>query len=72
MIDHDVELPDGRTVSVAEYGDASGRPVIHLHGASSCRFEAQPFDATRASAACASSPPTGRASDGRHGSPGAR
>lgn len=39
-------LPDGRRVSYAEYGDPAGeRVVIHLHGAGSCRFEAEPFDA---------------------------
>jgi len=44
VIDHDVTLPDGRSASVAEYGDPAGRPVIHLHGAGSCRLEAEPLD----------------------------
>lgn len=46
MHEHDVQLPDGRNVSLAEYGDPSGRPVLHLHGAACCRFEAEPFEAS--------------------------
>lgn len=38
-------LADGRQVSYAEYGDPSGRvALIHLHGAGSCRLEAEVFD----------------------------
>jgi len=31
---------------VLESGDPSGRPVVYLHGAGSCRLEAECFDAT--------------------------
>jgi len=38
--DSQVKLSDGRAVGYAEYGDLTGKPVIHLHGAPSSRFEA--------------------------------
>ena len=38
--DGQVKLSDGRAVGYAEYGDLTGKPVIHLHGAPSSRFEA--------------------------------
>ena len=38
--DNQVKLNDGRTVGYAEYGDLTGKPVIHLHGSPSSRFEA--------------------------------
>ena len=38
--DSQVKLSDGRAVGYAEYGDLTGNPVIHLHGAPSSRFEA--------------------------------
>jgi len=34
-----VELPDGSAVGYAEAGDASGRPVLYLHGSPSSRLE---------------------------------
>ena len=38
--DNQVKLNDGRAVGYAEYGDLTGKPVIHLHGSPSSRFEA--------------------------------
>ena len=38
--DSQVKLSDGRAVGYAECGDLTGKPVIHLHGAPSSRFEA--------------------------------
>jgi len=38
--DNQVKLNDGRTVGYAEYGYLTGKPVIHLHGSPSSRFEA--------------------------------
>jgi len=38
--DSQVKLGDGRAVGYAEFGDLTGKPVIHLHGAPSSRFEA--------------------------------
>jgi len=35
-----VNLPDGRGLGYAEYGDAEGRPVFHFHGTPSARLEA--------------------------------
>jgi pimeloyl-ACP methyl ester carboxylesterase len=34
-----IKLGDGRAVGYAEYGDLMGKPVIHLHGCPSSRFE---------------------------------
>jgi len=34
-----IKLGDGRAVGYAEYGDLTGKPVIHLHGCPSSRFE---------------------------------
>lgn len=36
-----VELPDGRTLGYAEYGDIQGFPVFHFHGGNSSRLEGQ-------------------------------
>lgn len=38
--DGQVKLSDGRAVGYAECGDLTGKPVIHLHGVPSSRFEA--------------------------------
>src|SRR5512139_2203898 len=37
--DHQIKLSDGLTLGYAEYGDLMGKPVIHLHGNPSSRFE---------------------------------
>ena len=37
--DSQIKLGDGRAVGYAEYGDLMGKPVIHLHGCPSSRFE---------------------------------
>src|SRR5262249_10619665 len=44
-----VQLPDGRRLAFAEYGDPAGtQVVIHHHGFSSCRLEGEVFlDALR-------------------------
>lgn len=36
MADRTIELPDGRTLGFAEYGDPSGDPLIYHHGGMSC------------------------------------
>jgi len=36
--EHDVHLPDGRTLRVLEDGDPRGKPVFFLHGTPGCRF----------------------------------
>jgi pimeloyl-ACP methyl ester carboxylesterase len=38
--DNQIKLKDGYTVGYAEYGDPTGKPVIHFHGTPSSRFEA--------------------------------
>ncbi len=37
--DHMIKLRDGRTLGYAEYGDPYGRPILHMHGFPSSRFE---------------------------------
>ncbi|OJJ05251.1 hypothetical protein ASPVEDRAFT_31646 [Aspergillus versicolor CBS 583.65] len=39
-----LSLPDGRTLSYAEYGIPSGTPLLYLHGFPSSRLEASAFD----------------------------
>ena len=34
-----LELPGGRTLGYAEWGDPSGVPLFHFHGSSSSRLE---------------------------------
>jgi len=36
MADRTIELPDGRTLGYAEYGDPAGDPLIYHHGGLSC------------------------------------
>jgi pimeloyl-ACP methyl ester carboxylesterase len=38
--DNQIKLSDGYTVGYAEYGDLTGKPVMHFHGTPSSRFEA--------------------------------
>ena len=38
MPDDRIQLPDGRVLGYAEYGDLSGKPVIFFTGAPSSRF----------------------------------
>lgn len=44
MTDRVIDVPGGHRVALAEYGDPAGAPVVYLHGAGSCRLEAQAFD----------------------------
>ena len=37
--DHTLRLEDGRSLGFAEWGDASGVPIVHFHGSSSSRLE---------------------------------
>lgn len=37
-----LQLPDGRWLGYAEYGDPTGKPVIYFHGAPSSRLERHP------------------------------
>jgi pimeloyl-ACP methyl ester carboxylesterase len=39
-VDSAIALPDGRRIQYAEYGDATGAPVVYLHGAPGCRLAA--------------------------------
>lgn len=39
------QLPDGRTLGYAEYGNPQGRPLLYFHGYPSSRIEAEPADA---------------------------
>ncbi len=39
-----VELPDGRRLAYAEYGDPEGDPVLYCHGFPGSRLEARLFD----------------------------
>ncbi|BCS17271.1 alpha/beta fold hydrolase [Aspergillus puulaauensis] len=39
-----LSLPDGRTLSYAEYGTPTGTPLLYLHGFPSSRLEASAFD----------------------------
>jgi pimeloyl-ACP methyl ester carboxylesterase len=38
--DNQIKLNDGRVLGYAEYGDLTGKPVLHFHGHPSSRFEA--------------------------------
>lgn len=38
--DNQIKLNDGYTIGYAEYGDPTGKPIIHFHGTPSSRFEA--------------------------------
>ena len=40
--DCQIKLRDGRVLGYAEYGDPQGKPVLHLHGSTSSRFELSP------------------------------
>ena len=44
--DNRIKLNDGYTAGYAEYGDPTGKPVIHFHGTPSSRFEADNPDLT--------------------------
>ncbi len=37
-----LELPDGRTLAYAEWGDPDGRPIINCHGTPGCRLNRHP------------------------------
>src|SRR3954462_8520610 len=37
-----IELPDGRTLAYAEWGDPQGRPIIACHGTPGCRLNRHP------------------------------
>jgi pimeloyl-ACP methyl ester carboxylesterase len=37
-----IELPDGRTLAYAEWGDPDGRPVVSCHGTPGCRLNRHP------------------------------
>src|SRR3954465_13252981 len=37
-----IELPDGRTLAYAEWGDPQGRPIISCHGTPGCRLNRHP------------------------------
>lgn len=39
-LDNQLKLDDGHTIGYAEYGDLTGKPVMHFHGTPSSRFEA--------------------------------
>lgn len=43
--DESIELPDGRRMGYAEYGDPEGRPVLYFHGWPSSRYQARHLDA---------------------------
>lgn len=43
--DERIELPDGRGMGYAEYGDPAGRPVLFFHGWPSSRYQAAHLDA---------------------------
>jgi pimeloyl-ACP methyl ester carboxylesterase len=40
--DHVVELPDGRLLGYAAYGDPDGAPVLNCHGGLTCRLDVEP------------------------------
>ncbi|HKP17167.1 MAG TPA: alpha/beta hydrolase [Gaiellaceae bacterium] len=46
MADSTLKLPDGRKLGYAEYGDASGRPLVFLHGFPGSRLAGRVLDAT--------------------------
>ena len=37
--DNQIKLSDGCAIGYAEYGDLTGKPVMHFHGTPSSRFE---------------------------------
>lgn len=39
------QLPDGRVLGYAEYGNPNGKPLLYFHGYPSSRREAEPMDA---------------------------
>ena len=44
-ISQSFRLPDGRTITYAEYGDPDGKPVFYFHGQSGSRLEPAMLDA---------------------------
>jgi len=44
-ISQSFRLPDGRTITYAEYGDPNGKPVFYFHGQSGSRLEPAILDA---------------------------
>uniref|UniRef100_A0A093VK70 Proline iminopeptidase n=1 Tax=Talaromyces marneffei PM1 TaxID=1077442 RepID=A0A093VK70_TALMA len=40
------QLPNGRVLGFAEYGNPNGSPLLYFHGFPSSRIEAEPADAT--------------------------
>ncbi|MFF4033324.1 alpha/beta fold hydrolase [Streptomyces sviceus] len=45
---HDIRTQDGRRLTVEEYGDPDGSPVVLLHGTPGCRFGVVPPDVVAA------------------------
>lgn len=37
-----IDLPDGRTLAYAEWGDPDGRPILNCHGTPGCRLNRHP------------------------------
>jgi len=37
-----IELPDGRTLAYAQWGDPTGRPIVSCHGTPGCRISRHP------------------------------
>jgi pimeloyl-ACP methyl ester carboxylesterase len=44
MADQQIKLKDGRIVSVCEFGDRAGKPLLYCHGFPGSRLEAQLFE----------------------------
>jgi len=42
--DQAIQLPDGRTLGYAEFGDPEGVPVFYIHGLPVSQLEAQLID----------------------------
>lgn len=43
IMDHKIELKDGRKIGIAEYGDPNGMPIFYFHGFPGSRLEASRF-----------------------------
>src|SRR4051812_14891314 len=44
MTEHSLQLPDGRSLGYARFGDKSARPVLYFHGTPSSRLEPAVMD----------------------------